>query len=772
MTILRRFKIERKEQTLSIDGGRRMRHPHNFRRKIIFWTASGFVDPLFTFRAVPSFVLYQYTIGSIFNMRHQGASEAPADVEPSGDEEQEDPGAEPELNTIDMDLSSPAHYSNYQRQYTPTHSVVDEDSSRFFMSEPSYSEDGEASSGQVIRAPHRARPFGRHNSSDEDEQPQRDRRRRDQQYNQSAPSSPGNTSLSSWDSPATTGRAQHMVHIHFAPPALPNVEGSTTSSHRYLPSPTTMNEAGDDKKLPARFLGGAPPMPILPNSNRGEQHSHQNSESDGYFTRELQYVTTTPRTARTQQPKGHFNASSHDRTTEGNTYECKYAIISTNREGSHQRHFSSGADDSIVMSLSDSDLEDDVGNDADNSADVDLLNASLNSSDNDVPIRQIMAKQRSAQRPTKATTCTPHHQRHSLQYQKVAHKRSGDSAAAMLATGGQEWRGMQSAEIPILAHQGDDEDEEVGRHRRDAVVDVSVRRGARVQRTQNKETNGQAVVLNKHQRQHRLKSSMAQIGAPTFIQTKTGLSVIPRRPYGSTLKDKPFQAETISNLGTSWPPNLAPRPVSTWTAPSTTPPMYPYNHRHSTETIEPLHLDNDEPLNSAEASKICKQENSVRETAEDASLLNNTNRTDNANTNWQASRISSFANMGKKSSEKANRALYLPDVSMTEAQGKDYHYYICPRCKTRQREFFTVDNAPHQLEGPTSYLALYFSIYVLSSLFIFGLEEGWESGDCIYFAVVTLTSCGLGKFCGILGMIARQSGCIQSEYLLVSCLRI
>lgn len=69
--------------------------------------------------------------------------------------------------------------------------------------------------------------------------------------------------------------------------------------------------------------------------------------------------------------------------------------------------------------------------------------------------------------------------------------------------------------------------------------------------------------------------------------------------------------------------------------------------------------------------------------------------------------------------------------------------YICPRCGTRQREFFTTDNVAGSFEGPASYLALYFSIYVICSLFIFGLEEGWMPLDCIYFAVLTLTTAGL-----------------------------
>lgn len=102
---------------------------------------------------------------------------------------------------------------------------------------------------------------------------------------------------------------------------------------------------------------------------------------------------------------------------------------------------------------------------------------------------------------------------------------------------------------------------------------------------------------------------------------------------------------------------------------------------------------------------------------------------------------SPFANIGKKSAERAPRSTFLP--ATYQVDDPNYPTFICPRCKSRQREFFTVDNAAGRLEGPGSYLALYFAIYVICSLFIFGLEEGWMPLDCIYFAVITLTTAGL-----------------------------
>jgi hypothetical protein len=57
---------------------------------------------------------------------------------------------------------------------------------------------------------------------------------------------------------------------------------------------------------------------------------------------------------------------------------------------------------------------------------------------------------------------------------------------------------------------------------------------------------------------------------------------------------------------------------------------------------------------------------------------------------------------------------------------------------------------------------------VISSLFIFGLEEGWETGDCIYFAVVTLTTAGLGDF--VPTSAANKMICSMFIYFGVACI--
>ena len=105
---------------------------------------------------------------------------------------------------------------------------------------------------------------------------------------------------------------------------------------------------------------------------------------------------------------------------------------------------------------------------------------------------------------------------------------------------------------------------------------------------------------------------------------------------------------------------------------------------------------------------------------------------------------STLSEIGKRFN-KADRRRFLPSSGL-EDEDQNHSTFVCPICKTRQREFFTVSNAPRQFESASGYIAFYFGIYVIAALYIFGLQEGWGKLDCIYFAVITLTTAGLGDF--------------------------
>lgn len=87
-----------------------------------------------------------------------------------------------------------------------------------------------------------------------------------------------------------------------------------------------------------------------------------------------------------------------------------------------------------------------------------------------------------------------------------------------------------------------------------------------------------------------------------------------------------------------------------------------------------------------------------------------------------------------------------PSFGVPDHEADKFPTFVCPNCRTRQRNFFTVSSAPRQFESPAGFLAFYMALYVVSSLFIFGLEEGWPALDCVYFAVITLTTAGLGDY--------------------------
>ncbi len=94
---------------------------------------------------------------------------------------------------------------------------------------------------------------------------------------------------------------------------------------------------------------------------------------------------------------------------------------------------------------------------------------------------------------------------------------------------------------------------------------------------------------------------------------------------------------------------------------------------------------------------------------------------------------------------KFDRRQFLPRTSTSfDSEKTKYPTFVCPNCNMRQREFFTVSSAPKQQESEGMLISLLFGVYVVSSLYIFGLQEGWGKLDCFYFAVITLTTAGLG----------------------------
>lgn len=86
-------------------------------------------------------------------------------------------------------------------------------------------------------------------------------------------------------------------------------------------------------------------------------------------------------------------------------------------------------------------------------------------------------------------------------------------------------------------------------------------------------------------------------------------------------------------------------------------------------------------------------------------------------------------------------------IAGLEIEEDAYPTYTCPRCGTKQREFFTVASVHKDSKGGSGgWMVVIFISYMIGALFLFGWEEGWPKLDCFYFSVMTLTTTGPGDY--------------------------
>lgn len=375
-------------------------------------------------------------------------------------------------------------------------------------------------------------------------------------------------------------------------------------------------------------------------------------------------------------------------------------------------------DGSVAMTLSDSEAGDAVNESVQSDAPLDW--EAHHSADDEKTI----------QRPLRIRGKTvPGHQR----------TRSGDNAAATLFTGRNDWKGMEKDRIPLPVADGDD-DEESGLISRLAAN----RRPQRYPRQANGDRAGgvQQVgpptsqeVSSQTEREHRPPENFTINGSSGNANSQVFWS--PRTDLGDSHQawiNKMSQLYQNSSQ-TSLQESVGGTLKSLEARPEEDSDMEGSDGTGTTdEEAAPCSVQQNRlPFDHWESLDLLEHKNEMK-------ALRGTGHTVLRSHQSQ----SPFANIGKKSAERAPRAAFLPTAY--ETGDPKYPTFICPRCKTIQREFFTVDNAAGRLEGPGSYLALYFAVYVICSLFIFGLEEGWMPLDCIYFAVITLTTAGLGDF--------------------------
>jgi hypothetical protein len=520
------------------------------------------------------------------------------------------------------------------------------DNNQHFMSEPSASEDADDCSDRILRT----RPPRPRFLSDDEEHPV-----------PLYPTSPGNTSISSWDSPAM---AKRKVLLQWPVPVrrnridrLSRYDGRHLASETYPSVSPQAQDSGDSDDDLRPSKGGSH------SSSAGEPLKR----SDSSLTEE--------------------DRRFHDTDTIFRFLQSSYSPQSRHRTAS----VPTSVNDSLQMTFSDSDEP---------SSSVPLLN---NSSNNPRPRRKDSSEahnsaddEKTVHRPPRVRGITrPVHRR----------TRSGDGAAAKLVRHGiVDWKGMEQDRIPlpdVVDDEEDDEEKGLLNRRRNKPPEAPFRK----ERKEGQRKVGPFVPTNESSAQPTKRNDSKK----AWLMQMANLDVSNSSVDPVILTDK----DLTSNART--------QKIVHGNKRDYTKSMMNSNSA-STAVPSRFHQFNNRPLDRLEQPN-----------AEDKSGFQRVVR--------QFSETSPFANFGK-AVPKTPRSSFRPPFLSAEHDPDKVPTFVCPRCGTRQREFFSVADAPEMMRGPASYLAAYFTVYVIASLFIFGLEEGWDPLDCIYFAVVTLTTAG------------------------------
>ena len=706
-----------------------------------------------------------------------------------------------------------------QQQLSPrsTSSKQDDDSSHYFLSEPSLSEDGDSSAGKV-RAPQRValptstipqpsnsnnnnnpKPASIHNNNNNTERPPFRRIHSggvsDEDVGEShvegttTPTHPLHQHQHHHHHPQLPPTSAMQAHFQQSASPVPNSPGGNTSLSSWDMSPS---HAATKKQVLLQFpkavrrrkavhverqAGGRPTAVTM----RSRRHNNNNNKGENGDDHDDDDEYAAPRlpsddTSSGSGPMVEGRVIASQRTgRNSNTARITTTQQPPGQDSQHSatdhKSRTAAADESVVMTFSDSDAEPDETTIKTLSEDRPLDWEAQHSADDE-------NTQQSQQRPMRLPR---------LRMPRLLHRRqrSGDAAAANLV-GGSDWKGMEQDCIPLPEEQGegddDDDEDDNDDDKNKKAVGVGPHRSQRPHRQHARQQHEQRM----HNTSRRHQDSNPPYSLPRHQQEPTPPYAVPRPRDNNPLQgvNGPSPPNEMSNLGHAGmstspygslnPPDhlYSPYPPPQW-APY--PPLDPSQHAWMVQMSQ-MHPSPDLPVPSNHSQQSNRSEgNDKSQYSEDSyesdsgdpvTVQQNRMNVDAAvsmsnldgverqfedrsfrgqyqnvlrsslGTNAEAE----FANLGKTGSEKVPRSSFLPQSSF-----QDHHQtYICPRCGSRQREFFSVNDAPRKMNGPASYLAAYFAVYVIAALFIFGLEEGWKPLDCIYFAVVTLTTAGLG----------------------------
>ena len=634
---------------------------------------------------------------------------------------------------------------------TKQHDGGGESISNHFLSEPSASEDADSDRIRTrsMPPPPPGRPRFLSGSSDEEHAPSSSFTQQFLSFYPSFPTSPGNTSISSWDSPAM---AKRKVLLQWPVPdridRLSRYDGRHSSSVISAPrdySPSTPTRGGEYEYYPS----------VSPNNHDSEE-GQDDSDEDRHVLRRSQSSqgggshssSAGDHTARLKRSDSSLTEDDR-RSFQQQDSDSIFRFLQTSFSPKNHHHKmapsqqaskklmdqTSSVNDSLNMTFSDSEPEES------SSAVPFLTTTTMNNPNSSRPNKRRKDSssaeahnsaddEKTVQRPPRVrAVIRPIHRR----------TRSGDGAAAKLVRqhGMTDWKGMEQDRIPLpgVEDENDDDDEETGllrpqrnhRNARQPPPEPQLRKDrVSAKDSMQRKVYGPFIPNNRRNNNNYQSHNTARDPMPpnkrqydskkAWLVQMAKLDVSTNSEHGDpvVIRDKTLDSSSAANL-------------------------------RSSSAMRGQRMGNERVANPMIGSGTT-QTGKKRVNDDNNIELDRLEHRADGKSGFQRivrrfSETSPFANFGK-SVPRTPRSSFRPPFLSAEHDPKKGPTFVCPRCGTRQREFFSVADAPEMMRGPASYLAAYFTIYVIASLFIFGLEEGWDPLDCIYFAVVTLTTAG------------------------------
>jgi hypothetical protein len=328
---------------------------------------------------------------------------------------------------------------------------------------------------------------------------------------------------------------------------------------------------------------------------------------------------------------------------------------------------------------------------------------------------------KSASHPTPLETCEKDekmYKRNRVNSGDKRHRRtrSGDDAAAMISTGSSDWVGMEMHNIPLPSERDadDDEDETAGSH--DQVIKDSIDFGKQRRRGRNSQV-GLGNIPNNDLNLY--KEGTIEDGISTRFSPRIAADLkfeVADHFGGSPLhRSHSFGEASVSTADSSF----------SWISRGTSfifkEPDHQKNSNPSDHVVHERDFLTSGRTNYKSLSSIPQSLDKKIIPMGTPDLSAHVIPDFDKDLEIQDEQGKHSIPSKTKSMTESSKFSFDPSQSQAELE-KNYPTFRCPKCNTLQREFFTVSSARTRFESPSQYIAIYFFIYMLMSLFIFGME--------------------------------------------------